>query len=95
MAGQNEIKCNNCGEWSVWSQQESDKCVHCGEVLRPVSDEEKDKIKKRLEVEYVKVHINEDDNIFVKLFKHVFNFVQMIFIAIISFLIWLFVASPG
>jgi DNA-directed RNA polymerase subunit RPC12/RpoP len=95
MAPENEIKCPACGKWSVWEQKETDTCIHCGAILRPISDAERENIQKRREVEYVNVPINDSDALVVKLFKHVFNFIQMIFIAVISFFIWLFAAGPG
>lgn len=95
MNKQSEILCKHCKQWSKWNGNERDKCTHCDAVLRPISKEDQDSIKKRLEVNFLKVPIHDDDNFFVRGFKHVFNFVQLIFVAIISFFLWLFVASPA
>ncbi|MFN4122439.1 MAG: hypothetical protein ACK4GL_03945 [Flavobacteriales bacterium] len=95
MGSKSEIKCPACGKWSVWEQNETDQCQHCGAILRPVSEMEKEKIRQRNEVEYIKVPIHDSDSWPVKLFKQVFNWIQFIFVAIISFFLWFFTAGPG
>lgn len=35
MSIKNEIKCPNCGEWSLWTSKIDEKCPHCGQYLDP------------------------------------------------------------
>jgi rRNA maturation protein Nop10 len=35
MSNASEIKCPNCGEWTLWTDKADEKCVHCGELLEP------------------------------------------------------------
>ena len=30
-----EIKCPNCGEWTLWEGDVDDRCLYCGEFLEP------------------------------------------------------------
>lgn len=35
MSQVSEIKCPNCGQWTLWKDQIDDRCLYCGEFLEP------------------------------------------------------------
>lgn len=89
-----EVKCKHCGAWNEVSN-EQDICISCNKPLNEVSTSEKESIERRLSSWQLDVPILETDNWFIKLFKGVFNRVQMVFLAILSFFLWLIAAGPG
>ena len=81
-----QIKCEHCGEWTDPSL---DKCTYCGKTLREEEKKVKassNRLKDSLEPQLIT--INDDDHPIVKLFKRVVQLGQMIFYAIITFLVW-------
>ncbi len=88
------VRCIYCGEWNELKDV-TDLCVSCNKPLKPISEKEKENIEMRKHSWEIKVPIHENDSLFIRFFKHAFNAVQLVFIAIASFLIWLFFLSPG
>jgi len=86
-----EWKCNN------WNEAKTSGlfCSKCGTPHYLESEEEKKSIKKRLEINNLNIPIYPNDNLFIKVLKNVFNFIQFIFIAIVSFFLWLIAMGPG
>lgn len=82
-----QIKCEHCGEWV---DAHLDQCNFCGKTLR---EEEKtaasssNRLKDSLEPQLIPIH--DDDSLVVKFFKRIFQLGQMIFYAIIAFLVWI------
>lgn len=90
-------KCPNCEKWSVWTTSYDDRCEHCGELLSPVEVERKVKQKqeeKRQEEEWM-FYIKPDDTFFQKFFKKTGNFFYVIFMGIMTFIMWMIAAMPG
>ncbi len=92
-----EKKCPNCGKWSKWTQDLQDVCEHCGNEL---SLKEKENIK-RMEShiqdreENWMFYIKASDPNWLVYLKKTGNFFYTIFMAIISFILWLVAAFPG
>jgi len=89
-----EIRCKECGTWNKTTIQ-NPVCENCGIELRPVSEQEKENIEQRLHAWEIDIPIHDHDSDFIRFFKKTFNAVQWVFIAIMSFFIWLFALGPG
>ncbi|MCE7057490.1 hypothetical protein LZF95_22605 [Algoriphagus sp. AGSA1] len=90
-------KCPHCGKWSIWTNNYKDRCEHCGELLSPVElqrEQKKAIDKERNEKEWM-FYINPDDSPVVKFFKKSGNLFYTVFMAIITFIMWLIAALPG
>lgn len=90
-------RCPHCGEWSAWTTSYDDRCEHCGELLAPVEIERKAKMeaeKVRQEKEWM-FYINPQDSFLVRFFKKSGNIFYTIFMAIMTFIMWLIAALPG
>ena len=90
-------KCPHCGEWSVWTNNYEDRCEHCGEFLSPVELERKEKFileQDRQEKGWM-FYINPEDSGAKKFFKKSGNLFYTVFMAIMTFIMWLIAALPG
>ncbi|MGM0946042.1 MAG: hypothetical protein ACQEW9_12730 [Bacteroidota bacterium] len=90
-------KCPHCGKWSNWEMNVTDRCEHCGKTLggKDLENQEKrEKDKLKNEEEWL-FNIHENDSSIVVALKKVGNFFYTIFMAIISFILWLIAALPG
>jgi hypothetical protein len=89
-----QLKCKHCGEWNEFTS-DSQVCKSCKNAIHVVTDAEVQSLERRKTSGEIKIPIHPDDNWFQRNLKHVFNIVQVIFLAIVSFFLWLFVAGPG
>ncbi|WP_040302507.1 hypothetical protein [Algoriphagus machipongonensis] len=90
-------KCPHCGQWSEWSNNFQDKCEHCGEPLSKVELDRAQKIaneKEQNEKNWM-FYVHPDDSSIVKFFKKSGNLFYMVFMTIMTFLMWLIAALPG
>ncbi|SDD46799.1 hypothetical protein SAMN04488104_103145 [Algoriphagus faecimaris] len=90
-------KCPHCGKWSNWEMNVTDRCEHCGQTLggKDLENQEKrEKDKLKNEEDWL-FNIHENDSSIVVGLKKVGNFFYTIFMAIISFILWLIAALPG
>ncbi len=90
-------KCPHCGQWSNWSNNINDRCENCG---KPLAQEELDREKKRADEKEKNekdwmFYINPNDSELVKFFKKTGNLFYTVFMAIMSFIMWLIAALPG
>lgn len=92
-----EKKCPHCGEWSTWNQQLTDSCNHCGRTLggKDLDYQEKRAAQEQKNIENWIFNIKESDSNFVKGWKEVGNFFYTVYLAIITFIVWLIAALPG
>ena len=96
---QSSKKCPECGEWSDWNQQISDTCQHCGallsqqEFLRVAAREAAQQEKKGFEVGLISIHPN--DSWPVVALKRLVQAIQISFVAVVSFIIWLLTMLAG
>ncbi|UZD21286.1 hypothetical protein PBT90_17320 [Algoriphagus halophytocola] len=90
-------KCPQCGEWSVWTNDYRDRCEHCGEFLSPDEmkrEERKAQDQERYEKEWM-FYVNPEDSAIVRFFKKSGNLFYTVFMAIMTFIMWLIAALPG
>ena len=90
-------KCPNCGKWSNWNNNLEDRCEHCGELLSPIELDRKTKKEDeidRQEKDWM-FYINPEDSGLVKFFKKSGNLFYTVFMAIMTFIMWLIAALPG
>jgi hypothetical protein len=97
---EDQKKCHNCGLWSEWTHHNSDKCLHCGQVLdkeafeRETRKNESDSIQlKKIEDSFLT--IKNSDNLPIVFIKRIANIANAIFIAIMGFLVWLTTTIAG
>lgn len=88
------LKCKNCGEWST-HKEENPICPNCQKAFFVVTESEKESLERRRTAGEIKIKIKETDSLIVTIFKHLFNVVQMVFLAIVSFIVWFVAAGPG
>jgi len=91
---QREVKCKNCGEWNTLSDENS-RCTHCSGLLAEVSAAEKASIDRRNTAGEIRIQINPNDPWILRMLKRVFNVVQLVFLSILSFILWVIFAGPG
>lgn len=90
-------KCQNCGKWSIWKTNSDDLCEHCGKPLSPVElDRKEKKVQEdlRKEKEWM-FYVDPTDSGLVKFFKKSGNLFYTVFMAIMTFIMWLIAALPG
>jgi RNA polymerase subunit RPABC4/transcription elongation factor Spt4 len=81
-----QIKCEHCGSW-VDANKET--CEVCGKVLRAKDKSEtlkRSKVPDPLKPQLIKIH--DSDSAVMKFFKKLVQVGQLVFYAIVSFLIW-------
>ena len=93
-------KCPHCGQWSRWTQNPTDRCEHCQNILDPVAvasqqarEERRQEEKQRLSIEFIQ--INPDDPWFTKFYKRIGLGFQVAFVSLISFILWLIALLAG
>lgn len=94
MKSARQLKCRHCGEWNT-IDSETQVCAPCGKPLIEISEAEIRSLERRKTTGEIKIPIYPDDSWLKRNLKHIFNFVQVIFLAILSFFLWLFAAGPG
>ncbi|HEX8329225.1 MAG TPA: hypothetical protein VF629_16950 [Hymenobacter sp.] len=100
MADKNLIstkKCPACQQWSRWQQQAADRCEHCGELLDPRAHGE---AQQQAATEHLRggiqlVEINPEDGAVTRFFKTLVRGGQLVFIAILGFIVWLVTVVAG
>ena len=92
-----EKRCPSCGKWSKWTQQLQDVCEHCGEGLSIKEQENIKRIESHIQdrEENWMFYIKESDPKWLVNLKKTGNFFYTIFMAIVSFILWLVAAFPG
>ncbi len=84
----NKKKCPHCGKWSVWNLNDQDKCVHCGGHLFTNAKQIAQSRKSRSELKVNLLEIASSDSKFIVILKKIVNFVHLVFMAIISAIMW-------
>lgn len=94
-------KCPECKEWSPWQGGPEERCAKCNEYLDPKAAEDQQKETERIAKEGKKgpvsfiVEIKPDDNLLIVTLKRLVQFGQLVFMAIVSFLLWLAAIVTG
>jgi len=78
MSQKSEIKCPNCGQWSVWLGNRDAKCPHCGAYLDPGryqhAEEQKITYEKNRKAGYLVIHKTDDP--IIKILKEFVNWIR-------------------
>jgi len=88
------ILCPSCKKWNEVIESQK-RCNFCENELVPVSEDELKSIERRKTTGEINIPIHETDSFIKKILKRIFNFVQLIFLSILSFFLWLIAAGPG
>ena len=93
-------KCPTCGQWSAWHFRPTDTCSFCGALLDPLAAERISEEAARLErdrkgIKIDLIEIKPEDEGMVRWGKYLVRAVQLSFIAILSFIIWLVTLATG
>ncbi|WP_266205044.1 hypothetical protein [Pontibacter kalidii] len=93
-------KCPQCGKWSRWTQNATDRCEHCHSILDPVTvarqqarEERKLEEEQRFSVKFIE--INPDDPWFTRFYKRIGLGFQIAFASLISLFLWLIALLAG
>jgi hypothetical protein len=87
-------KCPSCQQWSQWQQQATDRCEHCDELLDPRThaEDQQQEATERLRGGIQLMEINPEDGGLTWFFKTIVRGGQLLFIAILAFIVWLVTA---
>jgi hypothetical protein len=91
-------KCPHCGQWSVHLRQPDDRCEHCHELLDPAGPEKAAELSKAWKWEMPQimlVTIDPADPWLLQMLKYLVRGGQMLFIATVSFIVWLVTVVAG
>lgn len=98
MSDSREIKCPECGRWTLWNGNLNDRCLYCNSFL------DKETFSRMIEKEISRQVRKEKDWLIIRpsdspfkrrskqillSFKGAFHFAQIAFLVFISFLMWL------
>jgi len=85
-------KCEHCQQWSQWQQRPDDRCEHCGNLLDSRAQQNalaRAEVDKQPMPALFKVEMHPEDSATVRFFKQIALGGQMLFAAIIAFIVWL------
>jgi hypothetical protein len=95
-------KCPNCGKYSAWDNSLEAICEFCGAVLDPrtllevqVKEEKKRQAQLRFEHPVFWVSIKPTDKPLVVFGKEILRGAQIVYMAIVSFLLWITAIIAG
>ena len=89
-------KCPACQQWSPWQQLASDRCAHCGELLDPRAHADVQQQAAMAQQGGIQLmEIGPEDGGVVRFFKTIVRGGQLLFIAILGFIVWLVTAIAG
>ena len=96
---QSSKKCSNCGQWSDWNMEVTDRCQHCGALLSDKSSldsasrETEPEVKEGFQLQLIQIY--PTDSWFVVGVKRIVQALQISFVAIVSFIIWFLTLLAG
>ena len=99
-----EIKCPNCGKWTLWNEDIDDRCLYCNEFLEPqrFSREVEKKIAREVKKENDYFAVKASDGPFNRRIKNFLNsfrwmvyYVQIVFFTFITLLLVLLSLLTG
>jgi hypothetical protein len=92
-------KCPFCQQWSEWDMQPDDRCAHCGKLLDPQASnrarQEEAMAHQKAASKVRLIQINADDSAIIRLLKWIVRGGQLLFIALLSFFIWVATVAAG
>lgn len=93
----NEIKCNKCGRWNHWNNNIFEVCFFCGEFLdiQSIFKESKEQARITTYENNSFLIIRKNDKWPLRIVKRIFAVINLIFIALITFMVFLVSMAPG
>ena len=91
-------KCRHCGQWSVHQRQPNDRCEHCHELLDPDASSQAEALQQAWNWQMPKVMlipVPSSDPWPLQMLKYVVRGGQLLFIATLSFIVWLVTVVAG
>jgi len=90
-------KCPECNQWTSWNHQLTDKCEHCGELLdkRTINDLEYFEKQQKMNDENSFYTPKPGDNFIVLAVRKAAWIANVIYMAFVSFMLWLFTTLAG
>ncbi|WP_297334808.1 class I tRNA ligase family protein [Algoriphagus sp.] len=90
-------KCPHCEKWSRWNMNLTDPCEHCGQPLggKDLKNQERREQEQLKNTENWLFTIKKTDSSLLVFLKKIGNSFYTIFMAILSFLLWLIAVMPG
>ncbi|TVT41847.1 hypothetical protein FNT36_10525 [Hymenobacter setariae] len=92
-------KCPFCEQWSEWDMQPNDRCSHCGKLLDPQASnrarQEAATAHKNAASRIRLIQIHPDDSAIIRFLKWIVRGGQLLFIALLSFFIWVATIAAG
>ncbi|GAA4385234.1 hypothetical protein [Hymenobacter koreensis] len=91
-------KCPHCGQWSGHQQRPDDRCEHCHELLDPQGPRKEAEMKQAWKWEMPQIMlitIHPTDPWPLRMLKYAVRGGQMLFIATLSFIIWVVTVLAG
>ena len=92
-----EKKCPNCGAWTIWEKQPTDRCTACNELLDPISLSEKME-REQSELLYQEndfLRIKETDGLGMRIVRKTAWVFHVIFAAITWAFLWMVTTFSG
>jgi uncharacterized membrane protein YvbJ len=89
-----QVRCKSCGHWNS-SEQSEIQCSQCGVELFPQSKADQESLQRRQQAWKIITPVDPGKPWPIRWIKHTINVVQLVFLAIISFIMWLIAMSPG
>ncbi|HAP69060.1 MAG TPA: hypothetical protein DCR04_04940 [Flavobacteriales bacterium] len=92
-----EKKCSNCGAWTIWKKQPTDRCTACNELLDPtwLSEKTEREEKERIFIENDFLRIRETDGFGMRAVRKTASVFHFIFAAITWLFLWTVTTFSG
>jgi len=92
-----EKKCLNCGAWTIWEKQPTDRCTSCRELLDPISllERTEREEKERVFEENDFLRIKETDGLGMRILRKTAWVFHVIFAAITWAFLWMVTTFSG
>lgn len=84
-----EKKCPRCGQWTTWSKQPDDHCIHCGfELMAETIEKEKLRKERFYQKPGGLITIKGTEPGWIQGIYRAINFVYVIFVGIMAAIVW-------
>ncbi len=90
-------KCSECGQWTTWHHKLTDTCEHCGQLLdkRTINDLQYFENQQKLNDENSFSVPKPGDNFLMLALRRTVWIANVIYMATVSFFLWLFTTLAG
>ncbi len=93
----NEIKCKKCGRWNHWNNRIFEVCFFCGDFLdiQSIYKESREQERQTIHEATSFLIIRKKDKWPLRVVKRIFAVINLIFLAILTFMVFLVSIAPG